>query len=85
MSEVLTVEMDSALLNRAEERAARLGLEPAGYVQSLIRRDLETPVPPHRFASEDLVGAFRLGGTSATNSRTQENLRRTASKREAHR
>lgn len=85
MSEVLTVELDPALLNRAEERAARLGLDPAGYVQSLIRRDLENPAPPHRFASEDLVGTFRLGGASATNSRTRDNLRRAASKREAHR
>ncbi|MBN8248768.1 MAG: hypothetical protein J0L84_15170 [Verrucomicrobia bacterium] len=85
MSEVLTLELDPALLNQTEKRAARLGLAPAAYVQRLIRRDLENPGAPYRFASEDLVGAFRLGGASATNSRARENLRRASSKREVHR
>ena len=39
-----------------------------------------------RFASEDLVGAFRLGGVSATNRRVRESLKvRSRSKRETNR
>jgi hypothetical protein len=84
MSDALTVRMDPALLSRAEERAACLGLDPAGYVQSLIRQDLENAEPSHRFASEDLVGAFQLGGVSATNQQTRERMRRKGSRREAN-
>lgn len=88
MSHVLTVRIEPNLLSRAEARAARLGLDRAGYVRSLIQQDLEEAVVParSRFASEDLVGAFRLGGASASNARVRENLRRRATaKREAHR
>ncbi len=78
MSRVLTVRIAPGLLARAEARAVRLGLDRAGYVRSLIEHDLETSIPQSRprFASEDLLGAFRLGGLSATNDRVRENLRR---------
>jgi hypothetical protein len=74
MSQVLTVRIDAELLSRAEARAARLGLDRAGYVRGLIRQDLEQPEGNirGRFASEDLVGAFRLGGAAATNRRVRE-------------
>jgi hypothetical protein len=88
MSEVLTVRIDLELLSRAEARAARLGLDRAGYVRGLIRQDLERSeaAPGSRFASEDLVGAFRLGGTAATNPRVREQLRqRSRTRRETHR
>src|SRR5438105_279420 len=88
MSRVLTVRIEPSLLSRAEARAARLGLDRAGYVRNLIERDLAEGDTPgrRRFASEDLVGAFRLGGASATNARTRERLRRrSVGKRETHR
>ena len=69
------------MLSRAEARAARLGLDRARYVRNLIEQDLEhgNAATRSRFASEDLVGAFRLGGQLATNSRVRENLRRRSS------
>ena len=88
MSRVLTVRIGPGLLAKAEARAARLGLDRAGYVRSLIVHDLETSTARsgRQFASEDLVGAFRLGGESATNRRVREILsRRPRSKRETDR
>lgn len=88
MSQVLTVRIDPELLSRAEARAARLGLDRAGYVRGLIQQDLERPEATvrGRFASEDLVGAFRLGGAAATNPRVREQLRqRSRAQRETHR
>jgi hypothetical protein len=88
MSKVLTVRIGPQLLAKAEARAAQLGLDRAGYVRNLIEQDLETATIParRRFASEDLVGAFRLGGESATNSRAREMLRQRAGrKNEMHR
>ena len=88
MSRVLTVRIAPGLLARAEARAVRLGLDRAGYVRSLIEHDLKTSTAQSRpqFASEDLVGAFRLGGVSATNERVRQSLRRRASpKRETDR
>ncbi len=84
MTRVLTVRIKPGLLAKAEARAARLGLDRAGYVRSLIEHDLaaETSQSPRRFASEDLVGAFRLGGQSATNPRARETLRRRARSKE---
>lgn len=71
MSRALTVRIEPSLLSRAEARAARLGLDRAGYVRNLIQRDLEEldSTARSRFASEDLVGRFRLGGASTTNAR----------------
>jgi hypothetical protein len=88
MSRVLTVRIAPDLLSKAEARAVQLGLDRAAYVRSLIEHDLENPRAPsrHRFASEDLVGAFRLGGESATNGRAREALRRRSRvNRETHR
>lgn len=81
MSQVLTVRIEAHLLSQAEARAARLGLDRARYVRHLIQQDLENghAAPRRRFASEDLVGAFRLGGQPATNSRVREHLRQRSS------
>lgn len=88
MSRVLTVRIAPGLLAEAEARAFRLGLDRAGYVRSLIERDIKTSATLLRrpFASEDLVGAFRLGGNPATNRRVREALkRRSQSKHETNR
>ena len=86
MSEVLTVRIAPELLARADARAAQLGIERARYVRGLIERDVEAGAAGTRrqFASEDLVGRFRLGGQSATNQRVRESLRRRAGN-EVHR
>ena len=77
MSKILTIRITAGLLAKAEARAAHLGLGRAGYVRSLIEHDLEaaTVKTARRFASEDLVGAFRLGGIPATNKHVREKLR----------
>ena len=88
MSKVLTVRIAPQLLAKAEARAVQLGLDRAGYVRNLIEQDLEAAKMParRRFASEDLAGAFRLGGVSATNPRARAMLRRRAGlKHEMHR
>lgn len=86
MSHILTVRIGPELLAKADARAAQLGLDRARYLRSLIERDAEngSASPRRQFASEDLVGRFRLGGRSATNQRVRENLRRRA-KHETHR
>ncbi|MBL9137878.1 MAG: hypothetical protein JNK85_18570 [Verrucomicrobiales bacterium] len=88
MSRVLTVRIEPDLLSRAEARAARLGLDRAGYVRELIRHDLENAADTsqRQFASEDLVGKYQLGGQSATNEKARGQLRKSASsRRETHR
>lgn len=86
MSAVLTVRIAPELLAKAEARASQLGLDRARYVRNLIERDLENDAdaPQRHFASEDLVGRFRLGGQSAGNDRVREQLK-ARSHREAHR
>ena len=88
MSEVLTVRIAPRLLAKLEERAVQLGLDRSGYVRSLIEQDLAgaRPQPERRFASEDLAGAFRLGGKPADNPHVREVLsRRSTAKRETDR
>ena len=86
MTRVLTVRIAPGLLAKAEARATQLGLDRAGYLRNLIERDLENAgaARKRRFASEDLVGRFRLGGQSANNRRVRETLK-TRSRRETHR
>jgi hypothetical protein len=78
MTRVLTVRIPVDLLGRAEARAHRLGLDRAKYVRQLIEQDLAEPARDERgsrrFASEDLAGAFRLGGRPATNPRIRKQL-----------
>ncbi len=88
MTRVLTIRIAPILLAKAEARAHQLGMDRADYVRGLIQRDLvdASRAAPPRFASEDLVGTFRLGGKSATNERVRARLRtRSVSRREAHR
>ncbi len=86
MSHILTVRIAPGLLAKAEARASQLGLDRARYLRGLIERDVENGAAPkqRRFASEDLVGRFRLGGRSASNPRVREILRR-RSGHEGHR
>jgi hypothetical protein len=79
MTKVLTVRIPVDLLSRAEARAHRLGIDRAKYVRQLIEQDINVApggeVSRKGFASEDLVGSFRLGGRPATNRRVRERLR----------
>lgn len=74
MTKILTVRVPPPLLEQADNRAARCGLDRAGYVRRLIEADLasEHLARGGRFRSEDLAGRFRLGGGSATNERTRQ-------------
>lgn len=86
ISEVLTVRITPELLAKTDARAAQLGVQRARYVRGLIERDLKSANEgaKRRFASEDLVGRFQLGGTSARNKRVREQLHRKA-RNDSHR
>jgi 3-methyladenine DNA glycosylase AlkC len=77
MTKVLTVRIGADLLVKAEARAARLGLDRAKYVRSLIEDDLAEAkaASPHKFASEDLAGLYEGTGSAATNVVIRQRLR----------
>lgn len=78
MTKVLTLRMDPVLLEKAEARAARLGVDRAKYVRSLIEEDLASggkKIGPG-FASMDLAGMYEGSGKAATKSETRARLRR---------
>lgn len=87
MTKVLTLRVPPALLSLADAKAARLGLDRTQYVRRLIEQDLAESGPrPAGFQSEDLAGAFRLGGASATNTRVRQQWRqRQRQRRETNR
>lgn len=70
--------MDPVLLEKAEARAARLGVDRAKYVRSLIEEDLAAGgnKPGCGFASSDLAGMYEGGGKAATNQETRARLSR---------
>jgi hypothetical protein len=78
MTKVLTVRIDPVLLQKAEARAARLGVDRAQYVRSLIEEDVTGKAEERtaRFASSDLAGMYEGTGKAATNQETRKRLRR---------
>jgi hypothetical protein len=81
MTKVLTLRLDPDLLGKAEARAARLGLDRAKYVRTLIEEDLARGEERRRkFASEDLAGMYEGSGNAATNARARESLRKRAAR-----
>jgi hypothetical protein len=78
MSKVLTLRLDPVLLEKAEARAARLGVNRANYVRSLIEDDLASgkAATGSGFASPDLAGIYEESGKAATNQETRERMSR---------
>lgn len=78
MTKVLTVRIDPALLAKADARAARLGVDRAKYVRSLIEEDLAMVDmrTGSTFASSDLAGLYEGSGQAATNEETRARLHR---------
>jgi hypothetical protein len=78
MTKVLTVRIDPVLLQKAEARAARLGVDRAQYVRSLIEEDVTGKAEQRtaRFTSSDLAGMYEGTGKAATNQETRKRLRR---------
>jgi hypothetical protein len=78
MTKILTLRLDPVLLAKAEARAARLGMDRAKYVRSLIEEDLAPggKTAGSGFASSDLAGMYEGGGKAATNQETRARLRR---------
>jgi hypothetical protein len=78
MTETLTVRIDPVLLQKAEARAAWLGLDRAEYIRSLIEEDVTEIQEPqiNRFSSPDLAGIFEGTGKAATNQETRQRLGR---------
>lgn len=84
MTKILTVRLPPDLHDKAEARAARLGLDRAKYVRSLIEDDISEGEKDKRrsFASEDLVGLYEDGSVAATNCVVRARLRKRALSRE---
>ena len=78
MTKILTLRLDPILLERAEARAARLGVDRAKYVRSLIEEDLASGGvrDGSAFASSDLAGIYEGDGKAATNQETRERMKR---------
>lgn len=78
MTKILTLRLDPVLLEKAEARAARLGVDRAKYVRSLIEEDLASSAEKSGsgFASSDLAGIYEGDGKSATNQETRERMKR---------
>lgn len=78
MTKVLTLRMEPDLLAKAEARAARLGLDRAKYVRSLIEEDLASggKKTGAGFASADLAGIYEGDGKAATNQETRARMSR---------
>ena len=77
MTKVLTIRLDQELLSKAEARAARLGLDRAKYVRSLIEEDVgrDDSAGTGSFASEDLAGLYEGTELPATNESVRQRLR----------
>jgi len=80
MTSVLTVRLEPELLGKAEARAARIGLDRAKYIRSLIQDDLARAGEKnvHAFASEDLAGMYEGSGAPATNANARARLQKRA-------
>jgi hypothetical protein len=88
LANVLTLRLAPAKLARVDQRAAELGRDRSGYIRSLIDQDLERPAGRrrHKFASEDLIGAFNTGHGTADNATVRRLARqRWLQRREEHR
>ncbi len=78
MANVLTLRLSPGKLARVDRRAAEIGRDRSGYLRALIDQDLERPTESdrHKFASEDLIGAFDTGQGTATNALVRRLARR---------
>lgn len=81
MTGVLTVRLSEDLLEKAEAKAARMGMDGRRYVRTLIEEDLadstKKPEPTAwKFASEDLAEMYETSGLPATNTALKERLRK---------
>jgi hypothetical protein len=77
MTKILSLRLDPVLLEKAETRAARLGVDRAKYVRSLIEEDLAScgKNTESGFVSSDLAGIYEGSGKAATNQETRKRLR----------
>jgi len=88
MANVLTFRLSPGKLAQVDRRAAELGRDRSGYVRALIEKDLEQPhrSQRHKFASEDLIGAFSFAQGTADNATVRRLAReRLARRREKNR
>ena len=77
MASIVTLRLPPTKVARLDRRAAELGRDRSGYLRALIDQDLEQPAEQvrHRFASEDLIGAFSTGQGGADNATVRRVVR----------
>jgi hypothetical protein len=88
MTKTISLRVKPVKLARIDARAVELGFDDRSkYLTAILDRDLESSAPKaHRFASDDLLGAYKSSGKSASNSNTRRLMsRRLKASREAHR
>ena len=78
MTKLLTLRMDPDLLEKAEARAAGLGVDRTKYLRSLIEEDLAScgKTTEIGFASSDLAGIYEGDGKAPTNQETRARMSR---------
>jgi Arc/MetJ-type ribon-helix-helix transcriptional regulator len=77
MSTVITLRLPPGQLAQLDRRAAALGRNRSGYLRSLLEEDLSRPdTKGHRFASKDLIGAFRTGHARGDNATVRKVMRK---------
>ena len=83
MPNVITFRLSAGKLAKVDRRAAQLGRDRSGYVRALIDQDLQQPSGSnrHKFASEDLIGAFNLRQGTANNATVRGLIRHQLLKR----
>ena len=77
MSTVITLRLPPGQLAQLDRRAAALGRNRSGYLRSLLEEDLSRPdAKERRFASKDLIGAFRTGHARGDNATVRKAMRK---------
>ncbi len=88
MTKPFSVRARPSLISAIDGRAAQLGQDRTKYILTLVERDLAEAEKPgrHKFASDDLLGAFNTGTGPATNENTRRVMaRRLKERREKNR
>ena len=77
MTKPFSVRARPSLISAIDARAAQLGQDRTKYILTLVERDLSEAKKPrkHKFASYDLIGAFRTNTGPATNENTRRIIR----------
>jgi hypothetical protein len=83
MTKPFSLRAKPSLISAMDARAAQLGQDRTKYILTLVERDLSEGKKPrkHKFASFDLMGAFKTGIKSGDNATTRKIIRQRLSEK----